>query len=124
MITTTRKSTRINKFNGSFYESDQEDNVKDNDYNPNEFYEKLKESKSSTPSPPVEVPKIDFTEYMNALSILSGMSHLVLQEKIDRLTLKQKKQLFEYCTRPGSSSILLLEKYVKSLLMKEKNKQN
>jgi hypothetical protein len=120
MITTTRKSTRINKFNGSFYESDQEDNLKDRDYNPNEFYEKLKESKSSTPSPPVELPKIDFTQYMNALSILSGMSHLALQEKIDRLTLKQKKQLFEYCTRPGSSSILLLEKCVKSVLMKVK----
>lgn len=98
MITTTRKSSRINKFNGSFYESDQEDNLKDRDYNPNEFYEKLKESKSSMPSP-VELPKIDFTEYMNALSILSGIPHLVLQEKIDRLTLKQKKQLFEYCTR-------------------------
>jgi len=117
-MSSTRKSSRINKFNGSFYESDQEDNLKDRDYNPNEFYEKLKESKSATPSP-VEVPKIDFTEYMNALSILSGIPQMVLQEKIDCLTLKQKKQLFGYCTRPGSSSILLLEKCIKSVLMKE-----
>jgi len=37
MLTPLRVSKRVNKFNGSFYESDQEDNVKDCDYNPNEF---------------------------------------------------------------------------------------
>lgn len=38
----TRMSKRINQYKGSFYESDQEDDKKDADYNPNEFYEKLK----------------------------------------------------------------------------------
>ena len=33
----TRISKRVNKFKGSLYESDQEDNLKDQDYNPNEF---------------------------------------------------------------------------------------
>jgi gentisate 1,2-dioxygenase len=37
MLTPLRVSKRVNKFNGSFYESDQEDNVKDCDYNPNEY---------------------------------------------------------------------------------------
>lgn len=34
---TTRISKRVNKFKGSMYESDQEDNLKDQDYNP--YYE-------------------------------------------------------------------------------------
>ena len=38
----TRMSKRINQYKGSFYESDQEDDKKDPDYNPNEFYENLK----------------------------------------------------------------------------------
>ena len=37
MLTPLRVSKRVNKFNGSLYESDQEDNIKDCDYNPNEF---------------------------------------------------------------------------------------
>jgi hypothetical protein len=41
----TRMSKRINQYKGSFYESDQEDNKKDPDYNPNEFYENLKKQR-------------------------------------------------------------------------------
>jgi len=37
MLTPLRVSKRVNKFNGSLYESDQEDNIKDCDYNTNEF---------------------------------------------------------------------------------------
>lgn len=114
MSTTTRKSTRINKFNGSFYESDQEDNKKDCDYNPNEYYEKLKEIKKSTDASQNSVPKIDFTEYMNALSCISGgIPRLVLEEKLNKLTIRQQKQLLEYCTTPGSSSIEVIEYFLR-----------
>ena len=41
----TRMSKRINQYKGSFYESDQEDNKKDPDYNPNEFYANLKKQR-------------------------------------------------------------------------------
>lgn len=113
---TTRKSSRTNKYKESFYESDQEDNLKDQDYNPDEFYEKLK--MESTFSIEECIPTINFTQYMNALSILSGIPNMILQEKIHHLTLKQQRQLLEYCTRPGSSSIILLERFIKSVVMK------
>ena len=44
--TLTRMSKRVNKFKGSMYESDQEDNLKDQDYNPNEYYENLQNTSS------------------------------------------------------------------------------
>jgi hypothetical protein len=44
----TRISKRVNKFKGSLYESDQEDNLKDQDYNPNEFLQNISEVKPFT----------------------------------------------------------------------------
>ena len=48
---TTRISKRVNKFKGSMYESDQEDNLKDQDYNPNEYYDSLQNTSSSEVKP-------------------------------------------------------------------------
>lgn len=47
MLTPIRVSKRVNKFKGSLYESDQVDNLKDQDYNPNEFYDSLQYTSSS-----------------------------------------------------------------------------
>jgi hypothetical protein len=49
ILTPLRVSKRVNKFNGSFYESDQEDNVKDCDYNPNEFLQSTYDSSQVKP---------------------------------------------------------------------------
>lgn len=62
---------------------------------------------------------INFDQYMNALSCISGgISRMVLQDKINKLSLKHKKTLLDYCNRMDSSSITILERFIKQIVMK------
>ena len=61
---------------------------------------------------------IRFDEYMNALSCISGISTMELEEKINKLSLKHKKTLLDYCNRGGSSCIPIIEKFIKQIGMK------
>ena len=141
-----RRTRRINKYSGSFYESDQEDNLKDLDYNPNEFYEKLITKKSqsnfqqeildgsrqqnfSDNNIPVEAitghqsvkktinQSIDFKQYITALSLISGTTEIELQSIIDNLSLKDKKQLLDYCE---NASVNTLENYLNYIYSRRK----
>jgi hypothetical protein len=94
-MSSTRISNRSNKYKGSFYESDQEDNLKDSDYNPNEFYDllKLKTQKEF----PKEIKK-------QHTSIKRNFLEKLLQKIACNITPYEKYQLLKYSEHLTRSS--------------------
>ena len=108
----TRMSKRINQYKGSFYESDQEDNKKDPDYNPNEFYENLKKQR-----------------YLEQLAVLE--SELVeysireTKERAERADAEiDQSQISEQLDRDDTISIGSLNDLFERLSLDEKEKES
>jgi hypothetical protein len=107
----TRMSKRINQYKGSFYESDQEDNKKDPDYNPNEFYENLKKQR-----------------YLDQMAVLE--SELVeysireTKERAERVDAEiDQSQISEPLDRDDDMSINRLNELFERLSLDEKEKE-
>ena len=113
-MSSTRTSNRTNKYKGSFYESDQEDNLKDSDYNPNEFYDlmKLKKHKEF----PKEIQK-------HHESIIANFLEKVLQNIAYNISPFEKYKMLKYSEHFTRSSVPFLTNLIKRNI-RNSSKQN
>lgn len=105
-MSSTRTSNRTNKYKGSFYESDQEDNLKDSDYNPNEFYDLLKLKKQK-----------------HHESIIANFLEKVLQNIAYNISPFEKHKMIKYSEHFTRSSVPFLTNLIKRNI-RNSSKQN